>query len=158
MTGSRDWDKEMAEIDKLMAADRPAPPSAPAPSAGSAAPVARAAAPSQAARAIPSSGPVSRRRDTIGVWSMGVLGMVGAVALWYWPYAKVCGPMLYGYLIGVAAITGAGLVTMRSSWTHRRGVAHVVGLLTLLAGLAFVAAEVLPRTGYAAESRTWTCP
>ena len=25
-------------------------------------------------------------------------------------------------------------------------------------GLAFAAAEILPRTGYAAESRTWTCP
>ena len=28
-------------------------------------------------------------------------------------------------------------MTMRSSWTHRRGLAHVVGLLTFLAGLAF---------------------
>ena len=28
MTGPRDWDKEMAEIDKLMASDRPAPPAA----------------------------------------------------------------------------------------------------------------------------------
>lgn len=155
MTGPRDWDKEMAEIDKLMAADRPP---APSPGAPASPPATRQAAAAPAPRAVPATGTVARRRDTVGVWSMALLGALGAVALWYWPYTKSCGPMLYGYLIGVAAITGAGLVTMRSSWTHRRGVAHLVGLLTLLAGLAFLAAEVLPRTGYAAESRTWTCP
>lgn len=155
MTGPRDWDKEMAEIDKLMASDRPA--AAPS-SAASGVPATRPAAHSAAPRAASPAGAVSRPRDTIGVWSMALLGVLGATALWYWPYAKACGPMLYGYLIGVAAITGAGLITMRSSWTHRRGVAHIVGLLTLLAGLAFLAAEVLPRIGYAAELRTWTCP
>ncbi|MBK9549589.1 MAG: hypothetical protein IPO52_10940 [Gemmatimonadetes bacterium] len=100
----------------------------------------------------------SRGRDTVFVWLIAILGVLGAVALYYWPYNKTCGTWLYGYLIGVAAVAGCGLMTMRSSWTHRRGLAHAVGLLTFLAGLAFAAAEILPRTGYAAESRTWTCP
>lgn len=156
MTGPRDWDKEMAEIDKLMASDRTpaAPPAGAAPparrEAPGSAPASRAAAPVAAG--------ASRGRDTVAVWMIAILGVLGAVALWYWPYNKSCGTWLYGYLVGVAAIAGCGLMTMRSSWTHRRGLAHVVGLLTFLAGLAFAAAEVLPRTGYAAESRTWTCP
>lgn len=152
MTGPRDWDKEMAEIDKLMASDRPAPPAAPA------------AAPARQAQAAPAAAPrgaaptVSRGRDTVFVWLLAILGVLGAVALYYWPYNKSCGTWLYGYLIGVAAVAGCGLMTMRSAWAHRRGLAHVVGLLTFLAGLAFAAAEILPRTGYAAVSRTWTCP
>ena len=150
MTGPRDWDKEMAEIDKLMASDRPAPPAAPG-----ASPPARQASAAPAAAAPRAAAPTaSRGRDTVFVWLIAILGVLGAVAL----YNKTCGTWLYGYLIGVAAVAGCGLMTMRSSWTHRRGLAHAVGLLTFLAGLAFAAAEILPRTGYAAESRTWTCP
>ncbi len=161
MTGPRDWDKEMAEIDKLMASDRT--PAAPVP-AGQAPSVparrdAGPAAPAPASRApAPVAAPAARRRDTVGVWLLALLGVLGAVALWYWPYNTACGAWLYGYLAGVAAVAGCGLMTMRSAWTHRRGLAHVVGLLTFLAGLAFAAVEVLPRTGYASESRTWTCP
>lgn len=154
MTGPRDWDKEMAEIDKLMASDRPAQPAAPG-----ASPPARQASAAPAAAAPRAAAPTaSRGRDTVFVWLIAILGVLGAVALYYWPYNKTCGTWLYGYLIGVAAVAGCGLMTMRSSWTHRRGLAHAVGLLTFLAGLAFAAAEILPRTGYAAESRTWTCP
>ena len=145
MTGPRDWDKEMAEIDKLMASDRPAPPAAPG-----ASPPARQASAAPAAAAPRAAAPTaSRGRDTVFVWLIAILGVLGAVALYYWPYNKSCGTWLYGYLIGVAAVAGCGLMTMRSSWTHRRGLAHAVGLLTFLAGLAFAAAEILPRTGYA---------
>ncbi len=155
MTGPRDWDKEMAEIDKLMASDK-APAAAPSGSpparreGAPAAPVARASAPSGSS--------VTRRRDAVGVWLVAVLGALGALALWYWPYNKTCGTWLYGYLVGVAAVAACGLMTMRNAWTHRRGLAHVVGLLTFLAGLAFAAIEVLPRIGYAAVPHSWTCP
>lgn len=152
MTDPRNWDKELADIDKLMAADRaPAAASVPAKAgegAGRPAPT-RAAAP---------GGAVTRPRDTLGIWLRALLGILGAAALAYWPYNKGCGSMLYLYLGGVAAVTGIGGYTMRYAWTHRRGVAHIVGLLVLLAGLFLAALEILPRTGYAAVTRTWTCP
>jgi hypothetical protein len=38
------------------------------------------------------------------------------------------------------------------------GLAHVVSLGVLLAGLILAAAIVLPRSGYARVSATWMCP
>ena len=152
MTDPRNWDKELADIDKLIAADRsPAAPAAPVKAAeGAARPV--------AARPAAPTGVVTRRRDTIGIWLRALLGILGTLALAYWPYDKACGGWLYLYLTGVAAVVLIGLYTMRYAWTHRRGVAHVVGLLVLLAGITLAAAEILPRTGYAAVAHTWTCP
>ena len=152
MTDPRNWDKELDDIDKLMRSDRPpAAPSLPARTAD---------APGQATSAPrPSTGTVAtRRRDTLGIWLRALLGLLGAAALAYWPYNKACGTTLYVYLAGVTAIIGMGLYTMRHSWTHRRGVAHMVGLVVLFAGLALATAEILPRVGYAANALTWTCP
>jgi hypothetical protein len=152
MTDPRNWDKELADIDKLMAADRaPSGSSVPAKAGDGAG----RPAPSRAAA---QAGTVTRPRDTLGIWLRALLGILGAAALAYWPYNKGCGGPLYLYLTGVAAILGMGLYTMRYAWTHRRGVAHSVGLLVLLAGLVLAAAEILPRTGYAAVSHPWTCP
>ena len=153
MTDPRNWDKELADIDKLMAAN-PAPslsnvPAKAGEGAGRSAP---AAAPRSAGAV------TTRPRDTFGIWLRAVLGILGATALAYWPYPKACGSWLYLYLAGVAAVAGIGGYTMRYAWTHRRGVAHVVGLLVLLAGLSLAALEILPRVGYAAVTRTWTCP
>jgi hypothetical protein len=61
------------------------------------------------------------------------------------------------YLVGVAAVLAAGLVTMRTGWGARRGWVATVGLLTLLLALALTAREVLPRVGYAASTLSWTC-
>ncbi len=154
MTDPRNWDKELDKIDKLMTADRTgAPSSVPARTAG--APGQSAPAP----RASAGAGAVATRpRDTIGIWLRALLGLLGAAALAYWPYNKACGTTLYTYLAGVSAIIGMGVYTMRHSWTHRRGIAHMVGLLVLFAGLALAAAEILPRIGYAATALTWTCP
>lgn len=146
MTGPRDWDKELAEIDKLMASGGGAAPSAPVP----------ASAPGRAAPPT-SARPASSPRAAFGVWLVALLGPLGAGALAVWPYAKACGPMLWVYLVGVLAVAGAGIWTMRLAWVHRRGTAHVVGLFTLLAALVLGAIEVLPRIGYAAAPLTWTC-
>ena len=159
MTGPRDWDKEMAEIDKMISADRG--------SAGAAAPTtpsnlpARSGVPgaqTAAARAAPvSPARASRPRDALGVWLKALLGALGASALIVWPYGTVCGAPLYAFLGGTAAVAGAGIWTMGSAWVHRRALAHIVGVLVLLAGLVLGAREILPRTGYAAEALTWTC-
>lgn len=156
MTGPRDWDKEMAEIDKLLAKDRPpatpSAPKAPVPSARegqprSSVPVAQSA-----------TGIVTRGHHIAGVWVRALLGVAAAAALPFWPYAKSCGTMLYLYLLATFAVIVVGIWTMRYAWTHRRGVAHVAGLLVLLAGLTFAAAEILQRTSLVAVHLTWTCP
>ncbi len=158
MTGPRDWDKEMAEIDKMIAADKAPPPAAPAPGAPQL--PARSGMPAPApASASPRAAPVaaSRPRDTLGVWLKAILGALGLAALFVWPYGTTCGTPLYGFLAGASAVAAAGAWTMASAWSHRRGLAHIVGTLLLLGGLALVASEILPRTGYAAVAKTWTC-
>lgn len=153
MTDPRNWDKELADIDKLMAADRaPAASNVPAKAGEGSGRAASVAAP-RGAGAV-----ATRPRDTFGIWLRALLGILGAAALAFWPYPKACGSMLGLYLAGVVAVAGIGGYTMRYAWTHRRGVAHVVGLLVLLAGLALAALEIFPRVGSGAVTRTWTCP
>ena len=156
MTGPRDWDKEMAEIDKMIAADKSPPPASPGPAAPQlpARSGAPAAAPA-AARTTPVA--TTRPRDTLGVWLKAILGALGLAALLVWPYGTTCGTPLYGFLAGAAAVAAAGAWTMGSAWSHRRGLAHIVGTLILLGGLALAASEILPRTGYTAVAKTWTC-
>jgi len=158
MTGPRDWDKELAEIDKLIASGdkpgAPAPASAPVPARTAGGP-----AGGTAPAAAPAAGPrPTRRRDLAAVWFKVTLGVLGAGALTIWPYAKSCGMLLDVYLVGVLAVIAAGAWGMRGAWLHRRGVAHIVALLVFLAGLSLAAAEVLPRVGYARTAATWTCP
>lgn len=159
MTGPRDWDKEMAEIDRLLAKSgtpvapaTPAAPSMPTKPARSGEP--KSVAPGTAsATAI-----VTRGHHIAGVWLRALLGVAAAAALPFWPYAKACGTMLYLYLLAIFAVIVVGIWTMRGAWTHRRGVAHVAGLLVLLAGLGFAAVEILQRTSLAAVRLAWTCP
>jgi hypothetical protein len=74
-----------------------------------------------------------------------------------WPYHRTCGLQLFFYL-GAAAITVlAGLLGALASWSHRRGVAHVLSLLVMLWAGVVGLREVLPRVGYAKTTRTWTC-
>jgi len=153
MTEPRDWDKEMAEIDKIIASGK-APPPAPAPQALPAGAPTRSSVPAAVA-----SGPVETRgRDKVGVWFRTLLGAAGAAALPFWPYGKSCGVMLYVYLLGTLGVIAAGIWAMRGAWTHRRGVAHIGGLLVLLAGLGFAAIEIIHRTGFAAGRLGWICP
>lgn len=151
MTGPRDWDKELADIDKLIGSEPakalPAPQGAAAPAAR---PAGGAAAPTRAA------GPNHTIRP-IKVWAVALLGPLGAASLVLWPYGRACGVSLGVYLVGVLAVFGASVWTMRLAWTARRSTAMIVGLLTLLAACALAALEILPRVGYAKAAHTWIC-
>lgn len=157
MSEPRDWDKELAEIDRLMGVDSGAknPPPTPAPASlprgGDAPQTARSSAPAPA----PATG--RSARGTAATWLVALLGPLGAVALAIWPYPKACGTGLLLYLVGVLAVFGASIWTMRLAWTGRRAAAMVVGIVTLIAALALAALEVSPRVGYARTSLTWTC-
>lgn len=142
----RDWDREMAEIDKVIAKGGgvgPAP--VPAPRAAGAAP------------APGGSGLAVSRKQALTTWIRALLGILLVGGILQWPYAHRCGLGLVLYLGASGTVVVAGLWTMFVSWRRRQGWAHTVGLLTLLAGLGLVAMAVLPRLGYAKVTLPWLC-
>lgn len=154
MTGPRDWDKELAEIDKLMQQPTPAA-SPPVPATGDErrATPARQSAPS----ADDGRANAAARGRPVAIWAVALLGVLGAAALAVWPYDKACNLPLGIYLVGVLAVFGAAVWTMRLGWASRRGAVLIIGMATMLAALTLAAMEVLPRTGYAKVAATWTC-
>ncbi len=159
MADPRDWDKQMAEIDRLMAKSGPPSPSAPTETprrtpAPASAPAPRREPPPAVASTLPTA---MTRGGLLGLWALALMGPLGAAALAIWPYSKICGTMLAVYLVGVAAVAGAGIWTMRAGWVARRGLPHLLGLATLFAALGLAALEILPRVGYAATALTWGC-
>jgi hypothetical protein len=143
----RDWDRELADIDKAIA-KMPTPPGPPAG-------VARSAAAPAAASSVAS--PV-RRRDRAATWLWIVLGLALAVALPLWPYAAACGTGLFGYLAVIAMLIISAVLALRASWRARQGRANALAVLLLVWGLSLAAMAVLPRIGYAQARATWTCP
>lgn len=152
MTGGqpRDWDKEMAEIDKIMAKAPPAQLTERS-SAGSAP---AAAAP---ARGVGVAGPTGRRA-VLATWLRVGLGVALAVGMTQWPYFHACGTALFVYLGAVGMVSLSGVWGMVTSWRHRMGLAHTISLLVFLWGGVLAAATVLPRNGYAKRTATWICP
>lgn len=112
-------------------------------------------APRAAPGATEQAGPSKLHR--FGVWArVGLAGALG-ILMPVWPYTHSCGLKLFLYLGAVCAIPIAGGWAAVFAWKHRRGLAQVLSLIVLVWGLALVARVVLPRTGYAARSATWTC-
>jgi len=142
MTEPRNWDREMAEIDKAMAKQNTLPAGSP---------------PSAAPRAsVPLGAPV-RRRSVALTWFWVLLALALAAALPLWPYERSCGLRLT-FFLGAAGVTGViGLLAALASWSHRRGLAHVLSLLVIVWAAVVGLREILPRVGYAKIARTWTC-
>jgi hypothetical protein len=138
----RDWDKELANIDRVLAKQSsPAPPGPPG----------RPAAPPAVTQA------PARGRSVALTWFWVVLGLALAVALPIWPYEKACGLRLIFFLgaVGITAIVG--VLAALASWAHRRGLAHVLSLLIVVWASVLATREALPRIGYAKQSSTWAC-
>lgn len=151
MTGPRDWDKELADIDKIIAAT-PAPS---APAKGGA--VVPAAGPAAAApRSAPAAAPAGRG-SFVGTWFRLLLAGLLAVALPIWPFIHTCGTGLALYLGAVGMTAFAGLWAATASWAARRSTAHVLSLLVIVWAGTLAAIEVLPRTGYARQVASWSC-
>ena len=142
----RDWDKELADIDKVIARS-PGPVGSPA-----AAPVAQG----QGSRAI--AAPPGGRRAALWTWTQVLLGGLLAVGMTQWPYSHGCGIKLFLYLGAAGLVVVAGLWGTLSSWRRRMGLAHTLALLVVLSGMVLLAREVLPRAGYAKQVATWMCP
>jgi hypothetical protein len=150
----RDWDKELAKVDKQLASisdDALAGPPPAAPAKGK--------APRQAANA-----PVGEPKGTsaIGVYARLLLAIALGVAITVWPYDARCGVGLLGYLGVVGAVIAGGLWSSIWTFKHRAAKSHTLSLLIVLWGLVLGTMDVLPRIGYGRpDSRhlnTWSCP
>lgn len=157
----RNWDAELAKIDKqiastsdqqLLAASGAAQPQREAP--GTAQVGARGPAPLMPAAT------VSRGRSWVA-WLKVFVAVAAAVGLTLWPWDARCGMPLIGYTASTAAVSLLGIWSALSSWKHRRGWAHLASLLVIAWGITLGASEMLPRLGYAiptaAHPATWTC-
>ncbi len=134
----RNWDKELANIDKVIGR-QPAPAAAPPPGAGKA----------------PTPG---QRRFVALTWFWTGLAIVLAVALPLWPNDKSCGLRLVFYLGAAAIALLMGVLGALASWSYRRGLALVLSLLAILWAGVMGAREILPRVGYARQELHWSCP
>jgi Na+-translocating ferredoxin:NAD+ oxidoreductase RnfD subunit len=133
----RDWDRELANIDKAIAKQQPA-----------------ASGPAQTGSTPP---PVHRRFVAL-TWFWTGLALLLAVALLLWPYDRNCGIRLVFFLGAGGLALLAGVFGALNSWAHHRGLAHLLSLLVIVWAGVMVVREILPRTGYTKEHRDWTCP
>ncbi len=151
MSDQRDWDKEMAAIDKVMAR-APAPPPKGALPAG-----APAAAGAPVARSQPAAPMQVGRKAALFTWVRVGLAVAVAAGMTQWPYQNSCGVGLFIYLGAVSGVVMAGLWSSVTSWQRRMGLAHSIALLVTLWGFVLAAAAVLPRIGYARTAALWWC-
>ena len=141
--GARDWDKELAKIDKQLESASDA----------QLFPEKKDASPAQKTQ-------VDTQRATTTSWPAILrlaLSVVLGVGILFWPYGNRCGFGLAGYLIAVTAVAASGVWSAVWTWRHRAGRAHSLSILLLVWGLVLGATEVLPRIGYAKQSLPWSC-
>jgi len=134
----RNWDKELANIDRAIARQPGSPPAAEGPGAPMMAP--------------------HRRRFVALTWFWTGLAVVLAIGLAIWPFDRLCGIRLIFFLFagGLALLMGA--LGALASWSHDRGLAHVLSLAVIVWAGVELAREILPRSGYAKQELSWTCP
>jgi hypothetical protein len=132
----RDWDKELADIDRAIIRQPGPPPAKP----GS------------------STAVTPQRRFAALAWFWTLLSILLAVALIVWPFVNTCGIRLI-FFLGAAVLTLLlGVLAAVSSWAHRQGLAMLLSLLVILFAGIMAVREILPRAGYAKEALEWTCP
>ena len=146
----RDWDREMREVDKLLAKLPEADP------------MLGRGTPRGPLGGIPTvrmtPGGAGAGRDVAGTWLKLGLGLLLGVGMLVWPYTHVCGAKLFLYMLGIVMLIVAGGWTAMASWRARQGWAHLLALLIVWWGLSLAGAVVLPRVGYAGQQAIWLCP
>ena len=143
MSGNRDWEKELAKIDKQLESVSDA----------QLFPEKKGASPAQKQQ-------VTETRAATPSWPAIVrlvLSVAVGIGVLFWPYPNRCGIGLAGYLFVVAAVAGSGIWSAVWTWRHRASRAHVLSILLIVWGLILGAGEVLPRVGYAKEILPWSC-
>jgi hypothetical protein len=154
----RDWDKELAKVDKQMASLSDEALLQPAgggkTKAGSGAPKGRA--------------PISADTGDVttgfpwGMYARLTLAVLLGAGMVAWPYERRCGIGLAGYLAAVIVVITSGVWSSIWTFRHRASRSHTLSLLIILWGLILGSIEVLPRVGYAKPDPQhpagWSCP
>jgi hypothetical protein len=91
-----------------------------------------------------------QRAAMIGAGARLILVFALGVALAFWPYERECGSGLFGFLGVETVIVVGGAWVAFTTWRYRLPRMHILSLVIILVGLTLIAAEVLPRVGYAA--------
>ena len=138
----RDWDKELAKVDRLIAGG-----------SGGEAP-----APARSGAGVSAPPPAGAGAGGFFTWLRLLLALGLGGAMTQWPYLHGCGLPLFAYLGGVVTLVVASVWSMLSSWRSRSAVAHFLSIALLLWGAALAARELLPRLGYARQAAVWICP
>lgn len=149
----RDWEREMREVDKLLAKLPEADPTL-----GRGVPTVPVS---------PRGGPVvggslhpagpARGRAWVTTWLRVGLGLALGVGMLAWPYGYSCGFKLIFYLIGATTVTVGGIWGALSSWRRRLGWAHALSIVLIIWGLALAGRQVLPRI-YGKQPIPFLCP
>ncbi len=104
----------------------------------------------------------AQRAALIGVTARLILVAAVGVALLFWPYDNTCGLGLFGFLGAETVIVIGGVWIGITTWRARLPRMHLASLAIALVGLILIAADVLPRVGYAAVDAqhppTFACP
>jgi hypothetical protein len=92
---------------------------------------------------------VQQRAAMFGAGARLVLVFALGAAIVMWPYSRECGWGWFGYVGVEGVIVLGGLWVAATTWRGRLAKMHAFSLLIVLAGLVLIAAEMLPRMGYA---------
>ena len=153
---SRDWEKELAAIDRQIESvpNRPVDESVPEALPATLAPHAVSPA------GMPSVRPGSPGRRWV-LYVRLLIALVLAVGIVFWPYGTRCGLELGAYLAGVGLIAVAGVWSSVWSWRHRAPKSHILSLLIILWALALASWQTLPRVGLSIPTMErpsiWSC-
>ncbi|MES2523248.1 MAG: hypothetical protein V4617_11150 [Gemmatimonadota bacterium] len=163
----RNWDAELAKIDKqlssisdeqLLAEQRAA--TAPAVGGAKALP-GKPLPPASVASSAKAGAPTRPAAGPWASWLKVSIAVAAAAGLMFWPWPARCGLPLVGFTAATGAVTLLGLWSATGTWRHRLGLAHAASLLVVGWGLALGARETLPRIGYAIPTvergAGWTC-
>lgn len=93
----------------------------------------------------------------IGTSGRFLLVFALSAAINFWPYGHACGFGLFTYMFAEVLIVVGGLWTVAWTWQHRMPRGHGIAMAMVGWGVALIAAQVLPRIGYAAEAAHWFC-
>ncbi|PYO73076.1 MAG: hypothetical protein DMD64_08465 [Gemmatimonadetes bacterium] len=153
----RDWDREMREVDRLLAKlpeaeptlgrGVPTVPVSPRPGLGVGAVGAGGTLPASPARG----------RAWITTWMRVGLRLALGIGMIVWPYSHACGLKLVFYLIGATAVTVAGVWSALTSWKRRLGIAHTLSIILIIWGLGLAGRQLLPRL-YGKTPVPFFCP
>jgi len=151
----RDWDREMREVDKLLAKLPDAEPTL-----GRGVPTVPVS-PRPGIGGVGASGAVhggpARGRAWVTTWMRVGLSLALGVGMLAWPWPHPCGWGLVWYLIGATVVTVGGVWSALTSWKRRLGIAHTLSIILMIWGLALAGRQLLPRV-YGKTPVPFFCP